>query len=165
MRSSRTLHRRLDALCHNLVCRKQDHLAEREEVDMETQRIRSAFVRCWAAAAACMVVLVGLSCAGGPKSERAGGPPGKPDGRALFLNNCATCHGEDGRARKFHGRIVAAKDLTNAKWQQSVTDEQIASAIELGPKAMPAFKGKFSPSEMNYIVAYVRQFKPAAPAK
>jgi cytochrome c oxidase cbb3-type subunit 3 len=117
------------------------------------------------AALACAIVLVGLSCAGGPKSQRAGGPPGKPDGRALFLNNCATCHGEDGRAQKFHGRIVGARDLTKAKWQQSVTDEQIASAIELGPKAMPSFKGKFSPAEMTSLVAYVRQFKAATPAK
>jgi len=38
-------------------------------------------------------------------------------GSQLFNDNCARCHGKDGRAKTFHGKMVGARNLTNAKWQ------------------------------------------------
>ena len=87
-------------------------------------------------------------------------PKEKVDARGLFNENCATCHGQDGRAKTFHGRLVGAQNLTNAKFQAEVTDDQIVDAIKTGPKAMPAFEKKLSQSEIEALVAYVRTFNP-----
>jgi mono/diheme cytochrome c family protein len=94
-------------------------------------------------------------------TQQAGLPKEKVDARGIFFENCATCHGTDGRARTFHGRILFARNLTNPLWQTTTTDAEIASAIRMGPKAMPAFGKKLSPAEIEALVSYVRTFKPA----
>jgi mono/diheme cytochrome c family protein len=75
-------------------------------------------------------------------SDRAGG-------RALFLKNCAHCHGADA-----HGD--EGPDLHNLDW----TDEQIATRIRNGKKGqMTAFAGKLSAGQINEIIAYLRTLK------
>ena len=86
-------------------------------------------------------------------------PKDRVDARALFNENCATCHGTDGRAKTFHGRLVGAQNFTDAKWRADVTDEDMSDAIKEGPKAMPAFGKKLSETEIDALVAYVRTFK------
>jgi len=86
-------------------------------------------------------------------------PVEKIDARGIFLENCATCHCTDGRAKTFHGRMVWAQNLTDATFQSEVTNDQIRNAIQTGPKAMPAFEGKLSSSEIEALVAYVRTLK------
>ena len=78
----------------------------------------------------------------------------------LFNQNCAKCHGEDGRAGTFHGWIIHARKFTDAKWQDGATDRELSDAIISGPKAMPAFGKKLSPTEITALVTYVRAFKP-----
>jgi mono/diheme cytochrome c family protein len=87
------------------------------------------------------------------------GPQGKSSASDLFNRHCSTCHGKDGRARTFRGRLVRAQNLADAKWQTGVTDEQVADAIKQGPEAMPAFENKLSQAEIDALVAYVRSFK------
>lgn len=87
-------------------------------------------------------------------------PKDKVDARALFVENCSKCHGIDGRADTFRGRFFNAQDLTDLVWQVGTGDNEIRQAIETGPKAMPAFKGKLSPAEIDALVTYVRTFKP-----
>jgi cbb3-type cytochrome c oxidase subunit III len=103
------------------------------------------------------------SCASpGPLAvKQASYPEERVDGHGLFVENCATCHGQDGRARTFHGRLVGAQNLTEATWQVETTDEEITKAIKTGPKAMPAFEKKLSASEIDALAKYVRSFKPA----
>jgi len=86
-------------------------------------------------------------------------PEDKVDAHALFNENCARCHGMDGRARTFHGRLVGAQNFTDKKWQANVTDEEMSDAIKKGPKAMPAFGKKLSQAEIDALVAYVHSFK------
>jgi len=70
-------------------------------------------------------------------------------GRALFLKNCAHCHGADA-----HGD--EGPDLHNLDW----TDEQIATRIRNGKKGqMTAFAGKFSPQQITEVIAYLRTLK------
>ena len=70
-------------------------------------------------------------------------------GRALFLKNCAHCHGADGRGDD-------GPDLHNLDW----TDEQITNRILNGKKGqMTAFGGKLSTDEIKAIIAYVRTLK------
>jgi len=120
-------------------------------------------------AATCLLVLIsGLpflisGCASsGPLAVRqASFPADKVDAHGLFVENCAVCHGKNGRAHTFHGWMVGAQDLTDTGFQADTMDVQILHAIKTGPGAMPAFEKKLSPSEINALAAYVRTFKPA----
>ena len=68
------------------------------------------------------------------------------NGRALFLKNCAHCHGADA-----HGD--EGPDLHNLEW----TNEQIATRIRNGKKGqMTSFAGKLSPDQISDVVAYLR---------
>lgn len=70
-------------------------------------------------------------------------------GRALFLKNCAHCHGADA-----HGD--EGPDLHNLDW----TDEQIATRIRNGKKGqMTSFAGRLQTIEIESIIAYVRTLK------
>ena len=70
-------------------------------------------------------------------------------GNQLFLKNCAHCHGADA-----HGD--EGPDLHNLDW----TDEQIARRIRDGKKGqMTAFAGKFSPQQVDDVVAYLRTLR------
>lgn len=84
-------------------------------------------------------------------------PEDKVAAPALFAENCATCHGKDGRAGTFHGWLLGAQNFTDPKWQP--TDEEIVHAIQTGPHAMPAFQKKLSAAEIEALAAYVRTFK------
>ena len=94
-------------------------------------------------------------------AQQANYPKDKVDARGLFMENCAVCHGKNGRARNFHGWLVGAQNLTDAKFQADTTDEEIIKAIKTGPSVMPAFEKKLSPSEIDALATYVRAFKPA----
>lgn len=80
-------------------------------------------------------------------------------GKELFEKNCAKCHGSDGEAKTFRGKITHARNLTTADFQSNTTDEQIADAIRTGPKAMPSFEKKLTADEINLLVQYVRTLK------
>ena len=84
----------------------------------------------------------------------------KVDAPELFTENCATCHGRDGRARTFHGRLLGAQNFTDARWQTATSDAEIICAIKTGPKLMPAFQKKLSPAEIEALAVFVRTFKP-----
>ena len=81
------------------------------------------------------------------------------DARALFAKNCATCHGNDGRAKTFKAKLNHARNLTNSAWQANVSDERLFNSITNGRGHMPAWKKKLTEAEINSLVAYVRQFK------
>jgi mono/diheme cytochrome c family protein len=109
------------------------------------------------------ILLLASGCASpGPLTvQQANYPPDRVDARGLFAENCVVCHGQNGRARTFHGWLVGAQNLTDAKWQADTTDGQILNAIKTGPSVMPAFGKKLSPSEIDALARYVRSFKPA----
>ena len=93
--------------------------------------------------------------------QQAGLPKEKVDAKGLFAENCAKCHGQNGRAGTFHGWLVGAQDFTDVHWQSDTSDADIIHAIKNGPGLMPAFEGKLSPAEIEALAAYVRTFKPA----
>ena len=88
--------------------------------------------------------------------KQAGYAEDKVDARGLFVENCAVCHGKNGRGHTFHGRLFAAQNLTDAKWQANTADDEIIYAIKTGPREMPAFGKKLSPSEIDALAKYVR---------
>ena len=77
----------------------------------------------------------------------------------LFSRNCAKCHGKDGRAKGIKARTTGTRNLTDAQWQDRVSDERIFNAISNGKGRMPAFGKKLSESEVDSLVQYVRGLK------
>jgi mono/diheme cytochrome c family protein len=92
--------------------------------------------------------------------QQADFPKEKVDARGLFVENCATCHSQNGRARTFHGWLLGAQNFTDAQWQIDTSDPEIVHAIKTGPGFMPAFEKKLSASEIESLAAFVRTFKP-----
>lgn len=77
----------------------------------------------------------------------------------LYAKNCASCHGKDGRAKTFKGKLKHARDLTDPTWQGNVGDERLFNAIMNGKGKMPAYSKKLSQPEIDSMVSYVRALK------
>ena len=83
------------------------------------------------------------------------------DGPTLFANNCASCHGLDGKARTPAGKKVHAKDLSLS----NLTDADIEKQIREGKKdnhglaAMPPFKDLLSDAEITALIPVVKSFR------
>ncbi len=93
-----------------------------------------------------------------PFSARAADP------KTNWANNCAQCHGADGRADTKMGKQLSAKDLTDPKVQAAFTDAKATQSIKDGVKqngktTMKAFGGKLTDAEIKALVAYVRTLK------
>ncbi|MDT5296652.1 MAG: cytochrome c6 [Acidobacteriota bacterium] len=80
-------------------------------------------------------------------------------GRAVYSNNCARCHGGDGRGHTSMGEMVEAPDLTDAAWQARRSTSRMLSSVANGRGGMPSFRKKLSKQEMAAAVAYVRTLK------
>ncbi len=78
---------------------------------------------------------------------------------AIFAKDCASCHGKDGRAKTFKAKFNHARNLTDAQWQDSVSDERLFNSLNNGKGKMPAFGKKLSEEEINSLVNYVRGLK------
>jgi mono/diheme cytochrome c family protein len=77
----------------------------------------------------------------------------------LFNKYCIRCHGIDGRGI---WDIPGVPDLTNAAWQASRTEGQLARRIVEGRGAvMPAFRGTLSLEEAWAMARYLRTFDPS----
>ena len=78
-------------------------------------------------------------------------------GAAVYAQNCARCHGADGRAQTPKGRETDAVDLTSDDWSpDTARDERI---VTNGKQSMPAFKKKLTPAQISSVVQYIRRFK------
>lgn len=86
-----------------------------------------------------------------PAAAMAAAPPA---GAAVFAQNCATCHGADGKGKA----AFKTPDFTDPKVQASLTVKKIVSTIRNGVKGttMPAWAGKLSDQEIDAVASYVR---------
>ena len=106
-----------------------------------------------------LVVLILLACFVVSANQRSKRGRSAPE---LFSRHCASCHGADGQAKTSKGKFSHARDLTDAKWQEDVTDERIFNSIMNGRNVrgnMPAFSDKLNEKEADLLVSFVRKFK------
>lgn len=86
------------------------------------------------------------------------------DAAALWSNECAKCHGDDGKGQTKMGKKLGIADLSDPKVQAGFNDEQAAKAIKEGVKDKSG-KQTMKPAEnvtdadIAALVAYVRMLK------
>ena len=80
--------------------------------------------------------------------------------RGIYLEECAQCHGEQGKGDGPKARLhfPAPADLTDARRMNSVTDGEIFYQISEGRKPMPSFKKRLTEDQRWGLVLLVRSF-------
>jgi cytochrome c553 len=103
-------------------------------------------------------------------SEGLSPPPGyKPDKKLvrLFDAKCATCHGEDGKAKTLEGREMGIADMTKAAYWKDLTVEKARKSVEEGIKRthngkeqeMKPFKGRLTTEQIDALNIYASSLK------
>ncbi len=85
------------------------------------------------------------------------------DAKALYDEQCAKCHGKEGKGETKMGQKLGAKDYSTAKVQEEMTDANGIKAIREGLKDKEG-KVLMKPSEISEadakaLVDYMRTFK------
>lgn len=86
------------------------------------------------------------------------------DGKAIYDKDCAKCHGADGKGETKMGKKLGAKDYSDPKVQDALTDDAAAKAVKEGFKdkegkvLMKPGEG-VSDADIKAVVAYLRTFK------
>jgi len=79
-----------------------------------------------------------------------------------YAKYCASCHGSDGAGHTKAGRVLKVKDLTDAQYQKTFTDETAFKDLKEGSQdkdgkvLMKPMKDKLSDDEIKALVAYIR---------
>jgi cytochrome c oxidase cbb3-type subunit 3 len=105
----------------------------------------------WILACACVLVL--WACRHRPTST---------DGKVLFEDTCARCHGKDGHGDPVIKQQLPVPDMTDPAWQKAHTDADIVRTVHQGSKSgkMPPFGDTYSDQQLAAIIQYVRHFAP-----
>ncbi|MBO9663013.1 cytochrome-c oxidase, cbb3-type subunit III [Dokdonella sp.] len=85
-------------------------------------------------------------------------------GHRLFVDNCAACHGLDGRGN----HAVGAPDLTDQDWLWGGSSEAILTSILDGRRGtMPPFQATFSNEDIERLANYVQSLSgpPHSPSR
>jgi cytochrome c553 len=86
------------------------------------------------------------------------------DAKAAYEQDCAKCHGADGKGETKMGKKLGAKDYSDPKVQEALKDDAAFKAIKEGLKDKDG-KSLMKPSEglsdadIKGLVAYMRTFK------
>jgi mono/diheme cytochrome c family protein len=100
----------------------------------------------------------------------------KPDKKTirLFEAKCATCHGEDGRAKTELGQEMAIADMTRAAYWKDLTLESARKSVMDGIKRtskgldgkeagkeqeMKPFRDRLTPEQIDALDLYASSFK------
>jgi mono/diheme cytochrome c family protein len=74
---------------------------------------------------------------------------GEMSPQSLYVQNCARCHGKDGKSDTPTGRRLKADDLNG------VSASKAARIIASGKGKMPSFKRKLTAAQISQIAGYV----------
>jgi mono/diheme cytochrome c family protein len=76
----------------------------------------------------------------------------------LFMDNCASCHGPDGKAHTPIAKKLGVKNLTESKLTLAQIESQITNGVKTakGTVKMPAFDEKLGKEDISSVAAYVK---------
>lgn len=103
------------------------------------------------------VVVIPMSFASVEKTNAASFAA-RQNGKDLYAQHCARCHGADGRGKTTLGKTFKAPDLTNPAIHRR-SDARFTRSIKNGRGNMPAFSRKLSAQDIIALIAYVRSLK------
>lgn len=96
-------------------------------------------------------------------------PSYKPDKKIvrLFEAKCATCHGEDGRAKTQEGREMGMGDMTKAVYWKDLTLEKARTSVSEGisrtrdgkVQEMKPYNGRLTPEQIDALNIYASSLK------
>ena len=70
--------------------------------------------------------------------------------RSLYIQNCARCHGSDGKGQTALGATLEVDDISG-----NLSTDKIIRTVTKGRGAMPAFKKKLNTKQIESIAGYV----------
>lgn len=89
----------------------------------------------------------------GSSAQQSGSSPAQQSSAAdLFRQDCARCHGADGKGIREHG----TPNFTSRSVQASLSDQDIIATIRNGKNDMPAWSGKLSDAQISELASYIR---------
>jgi mono/diheme cytochrome c family protein len=80
-------------------------------------------------------------------------------GRALFMAQCASCHGAEGRGDGPMAAMFRPADLSDPTLQSQRTDDELTRAIVNGKGRMPAFGAQLRPEAVPLLVRLIRSWR------
>jgi len=108
-------------------------------------------------------IVLSTLCIGVNSDARGANTTGPPrTASRMYGQYCISCHGSDGRSQTKKGKYNHARDLSDAKWQDDVSDERIFNSIMNGRDIggnMPPFANKMNEKEVESLVTFVRGLK------
>lgn len=94
---------------------------------------------------------------------------GAVQGRQLYENHCAMCHGINGNGQgpAANQLMPQPRDFRNPRWIHAQSDDYLAQVITSGKKgsAMPPFGALLSERQIGSLVKYIRSFVNAIPGQ
>jgi mono/diheme cytochrome c family protein len=92
-----------------------------------------------------------------PAAEAA---PDLVNGKKIYADKCARCHGVSGKGDGPKADTLEKKpaNYTDKKKMGEFTDVQLKQVVLDGKQPMPAYKGKMSDKELEDVIAYIRTF-------
>jgi len=123
-----------------------------------TRRRQSAGGAVAAVLLACLAGLAGALLGGCDKLF-----PHRAPGEQLYVDNCADCHGLDGRGNTVREMGQPFADLTAEASKFGTDDASVANAIREGSFGlMPSFQQKLNDQQIEALVAYLRVLRQRA---
>ena len=84
------------------------------------------------------------------------GAPLQKSPKAIYIDKCSVCHGEDGRGRTSKGKRYDVKEVGSDEFRK-MTDAQLLVAVLKGKgQNMPGFEKELGADMGKKIVAYMR---------
>lgn len=88
------------------------------------------------------------------------------DGKSIYLQRCAFCHGADGKGDGPAGQSLnpPPANFTAADWWKRTNPEQVRQVIENGKdgSAMVPFKQLMSPAQIDAVIKHLETFRPTS---
>ncbi len=101
-------------------------------------------------------LLAGLMLVACDKANEAG-TANAVDPAALYAQNCARCHGADGKPSAELRQAMPVRDFTDPEFRDKVTNEQIEQVIMAGRNLMPPFGATLSMPKIQAVTGHVRR--------